>query len=98
MRPDATRGLLLRVATAPVTGAVDRLQSTAACGCREFSEWLRTSIETLDEGWYRVDGALKLKIDSAAAPRIRQSGGKAELLVPVHLTDGKARIVLEYSW
>ena len=45
-----------------------------------------------------IEGGLKVKVDSAAAPTVRQSAGKAELLVPVRFTDGKAQIVLEYAW
>jgi hypothetical protein len=29
---------------------------------------------------------------------MRLSSGKQELLVPVRLTDGKGRFVLEYAW
>ena len=53
-------------------------------------------IEAADTGWYRVDG-WKLKIDGGT-PQLRQSGGKTELLLPVRLIDGKAKIELEYVW
>ncbi|MFL5343139.1 MAG: PA14 domain-containing protein [Gemmataceae bacterium] len=53
-------------------------------------------IEPAGSGWYRVD-AWKLKVDGGS-PQIRQSGGKAELLIPVRLNDGKMKIELEYVW
>jgi mono/diheme cytochrome c family protein len=66
---------------------VDNLYFRAAAG---------TKIESLGEGWYRIDG-WKMKIDGGT-PQIRQSGGKAELLVPVRFADGKAEIVQEFVW
>ena len=37
-------------------------------------------------------------IESETPPVVRQSAGKTELLVPIRLTDGKAKFVLEYAW
>jgi mono/diheme cytochrome c family protein len=51
-----------------------------------------------EKGAYRINGELTMKFDSGAAPLIRKSGGKMELLVPVHFQDGKARIVQEFVW
>ena len=51
-----------------------------------------------DKGVYRINGEWTLKIESAAAPKIRKSGGKMELLVPVRFHDGAARIVEEFVW
>jgi mono/diheme cytochrome c family protein len=75
--------------TLTLTGKGEKLHFRAAVGSK---------IETLSDGWYRIDGTWKLKIDSAVAPQVRSSGGKSELLVPVPLKDGKARIVLDYVW
>src|SRR5262249_540303 len=80
---------LRRVLTAAVAKPADNLFYRAAVG---------NKIEEIGKGWYRVDGAWKLKVDGDLAPRVRQSGGKAELLVPVRFAGGKARIVLEYAW
>jgi mono/diheme cytochrome c family protein len=57
-----------------------------------------TKVEALGGGWYRIDGTWKLKIDSAAAPVVRSSGGKQELLVPLRFADGKAEVTQELVW
>jgi hypothetical protein len=48
-------------------------------------------------GLYHVEGGWKLKVEGAT-PRLRQSGGKTELLVPLRFDGGKAEVVLEYVW
>jgi hypothetical protein len=64
--------------------------------------WFRAAVADKIEpsgarGSYRINGEWTLKID-AAAPKIRRSGGKLELLVPVRFQDGTARIVEEFVW
>ena len=51
----------------------------------------------MDNGWYRIDGDWRMKIDGAEA-QVRQSAGKTELIVPMRLVDGKAQIVQEFAW
>ncbi len=68
---------------------VDNLYLRAAVG---------NKIESLGNGAYLVDGALRLKLTSPATPVIRTSAGKMELIVPVAFTNGKSRIVQEYRW
>jgi mono/diheme cytochrome c family protein len=63
-----------------------------------FRAAVGSKIEALKDGWYRIDGAWRLKIETEAAPLVRQSGGKTELLVPIRFTDSKAKLVLEYTW
>ena len=55
-----------------------------------------SKIEAVEGGWYRVDGFWKIKVGDGA--KVRQSGGKAELLVPVRFDGGKAQLVQEYVW
>ncbi len=55
-------------------------------------------IEPAGEGWYTVDGEWKLRISTDSKPFIRNSAGKAELIVPVKWNGDKARIVEEYAW
>ncbi len=55
-------------------------------------------IEELKDGGYRIDGGWNLKVPVGVKARIRGSAGKSELLVPVTFTDGKARLVFDYSW
>jgi mono/diheme cytochrome c family protein len=46
---------------------------------------------------YRINGEWTMKFDGAAA-KIRKSGGKMELLVPVQFRDGKAKFTQEIEW
>jgi hypothetical protein len=55
-------------------------------------------IEPNGEGWFEVDGEWKVRISGGPAPVIRNSAGKAELIVPINLDGGKARVVEEYAW
>ncbi len=55
-------------------------------------------IEPAGDGWYAVDGEWKLRVVGGGVPVIRDSAGRAELIVPVKLDGGKARIVEEYAW
>jgi mono/diheme cytochrome c family protein len=78
---------LNRAFTLSAEKAVDGLYSRAAVG---------NKIEAGDAGWYKVDG-IKVRI-TGAAPIVRQSAGKSELLVPIRFADGKAKFVQEFSW
>jgi mono/diheme cytochrome c family protein len=64
--------------------------------------WFRAAagdkIESTGDGWYRVNGEYRMRIESAAPPVVRQSGGKTELLVPVRFDKGRARLVQEIVW
>jgi mono/diheme cytochrome c family protein len=65
--------------------------------------WFRAAvadkIEPADKkGTYRINGEWTLKLECAAEPKIRKSGGKMELLAPARFQDGKARIVQEFVW
>jgi hypothetical protein len=61
-----------------------------------FRAAVGAKIEPAGGGWFKVDG-WKVRIDGAEAT-VRQSGGKAELLVPIRPTGGKARFVQEFAW
>ncbi len=75
--------------TLVLTGAaVDNLWFRAALG---------NKIEAADDGWYCIDD-WKIRLQANAGPRIRQSNGKAELLVPVRFHNGRAQITLEMAW
>ena len=58
-----------------------------------------SKIESINGG-YILDGHLKLTLSDGAAQDalIRQSGGKAELLIPVKFANGRAQISLIYEW
>jgi mono/diheme cytochrome c family protein len=64
--------------------------------------WFRVAvgdkIEAAGGGWYRINGEWKMRIEADHPPRIRASGGKKELLVPIHFRDGKAKIGQEFVW
>jgi mono/diheme cytochrome c family protein len=78
---------LRRVLTLSATKPIEKLHYRAAVGA---------TIEPAGDGWYRVDGTWKVKVPAGA--RVRKTGGKAELLVPVRFQDGKARLEQEYVW
>lgn len=64
--------------------------------------WFRAAvadrIEPAADGWFRLSTGPKMKITSDPAPVLRTSGGKAELLVPIRIRDGRARVVQEIAW
>jgi len=61
-----------------------------------FRAAVGTKIEPAGGDWYRVDG-WKVRVDGATAT-VRQSGGKAELVVPIRSAGGKVRFVQEFAW
>jgi hypothetical protein len=87
--PVAGKETLRRSLTVMAPKAVDHLYYRAAAGSK---------VEALGGGWYRVDGAWKLKVEGGASVHIYQVGGKTELRVPVRFKDGKAQLVLLYEW
>ena len=57
-------------------------------------------IEPGPESWFTIDGTLKLRIVSSSSkqPVVRQAGNRFELLVPVELKNGSAKIEVKYVW
>jgi mono/diheme cytochrome c family protein len=78
-----------RTLTLSAERPVERLWFRAAVGDK---------IEAAGDGWYRVNGEWRVRIESAAPAVLRRSGGKQELLVPVRFGDGRAKIVQEIVW
>jgi mono/diheme cytochrome c family protein len=65
--------------------------------------WFRAAVADKIEpvaakGTYRINGEWTLKLDAGSEAKVRKSGGKTELLVPVRFQDGKARIIEEFVW
>ena len=86
------RTLALSAATGDASG-LKNLTLRAATGRK-----IEVTKEAAD-GWYVIDGALKLQIVGAGKPPvIRPAGNRFELLVPVELTNGAAKIGLNYVW
>jgi mono/diheme cytochrome c family protein len=75
-----------------------RLTTTKPVEGLYFRAAVGAKIESQGNGWYQIDGTWRMKLDSAAAPEIRKSGGKTELLVPVRFDGGKAEIVQVFKW
>jgi len=63
-----------------------------------FRAAVGNKIEALGDGVFRIDGAIRMKITSQAAPTIRSSAGNMELVVPIVFTNNKGRIVQEFIW
>jgi hypothetical protein len=82
---DSTLKRTIRLSAAK---GVDNLYFRAAIG---------NKIEAVGDGTYKIDN-WKIKVDSGVAPKIRQSGGKSELLVPLTFKEGKAELNAEYVW
>ena len=78
---------LKRTFTLKAAKAINNLYYRAAAGAK---------IEAAGDGWYRVDGAWKVKAPPGA--KVRKAGAKAELVVPVTFKDGKAELAQEYAW
>lgn len=65
--------------------------------------WLRAAtankIEAGADGWFTMDGSWKLRITgSPKAPLVRPAGNRFELLVPIDLVGGSAKVELKYLW
>ncbi len=64
-----------------------------------FRAWSGSSVEAKSDGSYLLDGKVKIKFSTAPQPPlVRQSDGHSELLIPVNLVNGEARIVQEIVW
>lgn len=61
-----------------------------------FRAMVADKIEPLGDGWFRIAGEWKMRLTGDA--KVRDSGGKKELLVPVKFADGKATITQEFVW
>jgi hypothetical protein len=77
-----------RTLTLTTENPIDRLYYRAA---------VADKIEAEKDGWFRVN-TWQMRIESDAAPVIRRSGNKMELLVPVRFKGNSAKIVQEYLW
>ena len=65
-----------------------------------FRAWIATKIEAQQDGSFLADGNLKMQftLTNGRKPTIRQIDKKAELLVPVVFTGGKATVVEDIVW
>jgi hypothetical protein len=77
-----------RTLTLTTDNPIDKLYYRAA---------VADKIEADKDGWFRIDD-WRTRIESEAAPVIRRSGDKMELLVPVRFKGNGAKIVQEYVW
>lgn len=59
-----------------------------------------SKIEALPDGWFLVDGALRVRVASpnGAQPRTLSHEGRTVLVVPVPCQDGGATIIQDYVW
>ena len=79
---------LKRSLTLSAPKAMENLYFRAAVG---------TKVETLPNGWYQIDGGMKLKF-SDGKPQVRKAGGKSELVVPITFQNSKAKVEYEIAW
>ncbi len=55
-------------------------------------------IVPLGQDWFEVDGEWKVRLTADSKAFVRESAGKAELIVPIKFKNLKTRIVEEYAW
>lgn len=64
-----------------------------------FRALVAVSIESTGDGAYRIDGQWTMKLSaSAGQPVVRQSNGRAELLVPILAASGRETVTQEFIW
>ena len=63
-----------------------------------FRAWIGSKVEPKGNDTFLVDDTLTLKFTVTSTPKVRQRGGRAELLVPVNFSDRTATIVEELIW
>jgi hypothetical protein len=79
-----------RTLTLKASEPVDNMFFRAATGSK---------IVAMEGGWYQINNEWKMRIESDAAPQIRQGGGQFELLVPIRIKNGgQTKIVQEFQW
>lgn len=55
-------------------------------------------IEPAGDGWYTVDGDWKVRLRGGEPPIVRESNGKAELLIPIRVEDRPITLLQEITW
>lgn len=64
-----------------------------------FRAWSGASAALKPDGSYLLEGKIKMKFtNNSGTPLIRQNEGQSELLVPVNLASGEAKIIQEIVW
>ncbi|MEX1232772.1 MAG: PA14 domain-containing protein [Planctomycetaceae bacterium] len=83
--------------TVTITSSSDSSDAAAPLWFRAASG---SSIEPQDDGSYLVNHALRIKITRAGdvQPVVRTIDNQTELLIPVTLDDGKAKLVIDIIW
>lgn len=72
-----------------IAPAADQLYFRAAVG---------NSIVSAEDGWYVVDGAVRIRVRNADGGFLRQSEGRSELLIPITLTNGRIELIQDIVW
>lgn len=85
----------------PVSGAKDpslrrQINITGAREGLSFRVASGKAIESLPDGWFRVDGGLRVRVAGGAA--IRKAPGKADLVIAVPASGRSADLGIEYQW
>jgi len=73
------------------------LRSETAVPNLHYRAAVGNKIEADKEGWFRIDGSLRVKVTGGEAT-VRKVAGRMELVVPIRLKDGKAELIQEYNW
>lgn len=56
-------------------------------------------VTVAEDGWFTIDGALKVRIDApGSAVFLRKQGTQTEVMLKIKFSDGQAKFVQDYSW
>ncbi len=55
-------------------------------------------VKPLEGGWFLVNGEWRVRVEAAAGPIVRPSGGKQELLIPVKFAGRTATVIEHFEW
>jgi hypothetical protein len=85
--------------TATTLGRTMTLKAAAAVDGLYFRAALADKIVAGNDGWFTIDGILRMRLEAGAAkPVIRKQGNQMELVVPVKFDGGQAKVVQEFAW
>ena len=56
------------------------------------------NIATAEDGWFVVDGAVRVRVRNADSGFLRQSDGRSELLIPITPDNGRIELIQDIAW
>ncbi len=81
-----------------LTLSAEPVEGTTVAGMLFFRAARSKVIKPLNGGAYGLSEGIRLTVSADRPVKLRESEGEWELLVPVDLSGGSAKISLDYSW